>query len=155
MTDDRIIYRRPDGGVSIVVPARPVEPERTEEALRARRDVPDDALDVAYCTAGDIPTDRTYRDAWERDTSRRSAVVKTNMPKARKIHMDKIRRLRDSELEKLDKDWMKALGQNDTAQADRVEGRRQILRDIPQTFDLSTAKTPDELKALWPDGLPR
>jgi len=28
------------------------------------------------------------------------------------------------------------------------------LRDIPQTFDLTT-DTPEQLKELWPEGLPR
>ena len=151
MTTQRIVYTRPDGGVSIVIPVKTFDPEKLSE----RKDIPKGATDIRLCDAKDIPTDRTYRDAWERDTSRRSAVVKTNMPKARKLHMDKIRRMRDAELEKLDKDWMRALGQGDTPEANDIEDRRQNLRNIPQTFDLSKAKTPDELKALWPKGLPR
>ena len=30
---------------------------------------------------------------------------------------------------------------------------KQALRDLPQTFDLSSPVTPDELKAAWPDEL--
>ena len=52
----RIIYQTDDGGVAIIIPAVSVE--------KALKDVPEgkpyNIVDVA-----DIPTDRTFRDAWE------------------------------------------------------------------------------------------
>jgi hypothetical protein len=52
----RIIYPTDDGGVAIIIPAESVE--------AALKDVPEGKpfkiVDVA-----DIPTDRTFRDAWE------------------------------------------------------------------------------------------
>ena len=52
----RIIYQTDDGGVSIIITAVSVE--------KALKDVPEgkpyNIVDVA-----DIPTDRTFRDAWE------------------------------------------------------------------------------------------
>jgi len=35
-----------------------------------------------------------------------------------------------------------------------IATEKQVLRDIPQTFDLTT-DTPEELKNKWPDELPR
>jgi hypothetical protein len=59
--NQRIIYPNDDGGVSIIIPAP--ECGLTIEEIAAK-DVPEGKpykiVDVA-----DIPTDRTFRDAWE------------------------------------------------------------------------------------------
>ena len=79
--------------------------------------------------------------------------IKINMPKARGIQMDKIRVMRDKELAKKDIEYMKALEANDGSAA-AVAAKKQELRDIPQTFDLTT-DTPEQLKDKWPEGLPK
>jgi hypothetical protein len=57
----RIIYKTPDGGVAVIIPA--AECGLTIEEIAAK-DVPAGKpfkiVDVA-----DIPTDRTFRNAWE------------------------------------------------------------------------------------------
>ena len=35
-----------------------------------------------------------------------------------------------------------------------IKAKKQELRDIPQTFDLTT-DTSEELKEKWPEGLPK
>lgn len=59
----RIIYPTDDGGVAIVIPAPEALETMTIEEIAAK-DVPTGKpykiMDVA-----DIPTDRTFRDAWE------------------------------------------------------------------------------------------
>ena len=59
----RIIYPNDDGGVSILIPTPEYLAEHTIEELAAK-DVPEGKtfkiVDVA-----DIPTDRTFRNAWE------------------------------------------------------------------------------------------
>ena len=61
--NQRIIYSNDDGGVSIIIPAPEYLAEHTIEELAAK-DVPAGKpykiVDVA-----DIPTDRTFRNAWE------------------------------------------------------------------------------------------
>jgi len=57
--DKRIIFTRPDGGVSVIIPAPDVE------LARVMQDVPDDATDVAVVTVADIPQDRLFRGAWK------------------------------------------------------------------------------------------
>ena len=79
--------------------------------------------------------------------------IKVNMAKARGIQMDKIREMRDKELAKKDIEYMKALEANDGSAA-AIATKKQELRDIPQTFDLTT-DTPEQLKDKWPDGLPK
>jgi len=78
---------------------------------------------------------------------------KVNMPKARGIHMDRIRVVRDAELAKKDITFMQAVEAGDTSAQSTIATEKQVLRDIPQTFDLTT-DTPIQLKAQWPAELP-
>jgi hypothetical protein len=78
---------------------------------------------------------------------------KVNMAKARGVHMDKIRVVRDAELVKKDLTSLRAIEAGDTSAQARIATEKQTLRDIPQTFDLTT-DTPEELKAKWPSELP-
>ena len=61
MTDKRIIYATPDGGVAVIVPAP--ECGLTIQEIAAK-DVP---AGVSYqiIDAADVPSDRTFRNAWE------------------------------------------------------------------------------------------
>ena len=54
--NQRIIYPTEDGGVAIIIPAVSVE--------AAIKDVPE-GKPYKIVEASDIPTDRTFRDAWE------------------------------------------------------------------------------------------
>jgi hypothetical protein len=59
----RIIYPNDDGGVSIVIPTPEYLAEHTIEELAAK-DVPEGKPFKIVATE-DIPTDRTFRNAWE------------------------------------------------------------------------------------------
>lgn len=61
MSDKRIIYPTPEGGVAIIVPA--TNCGMTIEQIAAK-DVPA-GVDFRIVDASDIPTDRTFRNAWE------------------------------------------------------------------------------------------
>ena len=104
-----------------------------------------DAIVADHVCSGDCE----FFDAWEWDG--RGAVV--NMPKARMMLMDRIRRSRDAELAKLDVPYMRALEAGDATEQQRIAREKQLLRDIPQTFGLGGYATPEALKAAWPDGL--
>jgi len=88
--------------------------------------------------------------AWEMDVD---GCPKVNMAKARGVHMDKIRVVRNAELAKKDLASLRAIEAGDTSAQSTIATEKQTLRDIPQTFDLTT-DTPEELKAKWPDELP-
>jgi len=82
--------------------------------------------------------------------------VKVNMAKARVLQLMMIRNVRDAELAALDIPFIRAIEAADTGAQNRIAKEKQTLRDIPQTFDLQTGiRTPAELKAAWPEGLPR
>jgi hypothetical protein len=61
MNNPRIIYPTPEGGVAIIVPSP--DCELTIEEIAAK-DVPE-GVEFKIIDADDIPTDRTFRNAWE------------------------------------------------------------------------------------------
>ena len=61
--DKRILYPTDEGGVAIIIPAPEYLAEHTIEELAAK-DVPQ-GKPFKIIDADDIPSDRTFRDAWE------------------------------------------------------------------------------------------
>ena len=81
--------------------------------------------------------------------------VNVNMDKARAIHLEEIRRGRNEELVKEDVTFMRAVEDGDTDAQNTIKTKKQTLRDLPATFDITTdVDTPDKLKAKWPTELP-
>jgi hypothetical protein len=153
----KIAYTRPDGGLSIVGAASKENLEQvlgplTDEQYEAHvweRSIPPDAINPHYIEDDDIPKkevdggmveDRYFRNAWKSEGGK----LAVDMEKARDVQMDKIRFARDQELEVLDKETLKGID---------VQAEKQVLRDIPQTFDLTVAETLDDLRDLWPEEL--
>lgn len=149
---DVIIYRKIDGGVALgliynaagqllcnpqVEGARVVAASPDLESFRVGKaeDIPGITEDGRY--------DKYFFEAFTDENP--GSQVDIDMPKAREIHMNRIREMRDKELAKLDIEQLKG---NDVA----VE--KQTLRDIPQVFDLAFVTTPTALKKLWPSGVP-
>jgi len=78
-----------------------------------------------------------------------------NMAKARAIHMDRIRVARNAELVKEDINMLKAIEAGDTLAQSIVATKKQVLRDIPATFDITTdVDTQVQLHTKWPSELP-
>ena len=81
--------------------------------------------------------------------------VNVNMDKARAIHLAEIRRVRNEELAKEDITFMRAVEAGDTDAQNTIKTKKQTLRDLPATFDITTdVDTPEKLKAKWPTELP-
>lgn len=138
MENTRIIINNGDGTVGILIPAP--KSNLTLEQIIAK-DVPN-GKSHRITTAAKIPSDSYFRMAWTDDNP--TDTVDVDMTRAKDIHMDIIRFQRNKKLSNLDIEQLKG---ND------VSTQKQILRDIPETFDLSGASTPDQLKALWPSEL--
>jgi len=130
--------KRLDGGVSIFR-SREQDWTRDLELHVRHADKAYGVVSYREIAEDSIPRDDQFREAWTDDNP--TETVDVDMGKARTIHMDNIRKLRDEKLRELDKETMKALN---------VQPAKQVLRDIPQTFVLTSAITPEELKALWP-----
>jgi len=81
--------------------------------------------------------------------------INVNMAKARAIHLEEIRKVRNAELAKEDVTFMRAVEAGDTDTQATIATKKQTLRDIPATFDITTvADTPEKLKAKWPTEMP-
>ena len=108
--------------------------------------------DHLACNKGDCQ-DRYFRNAMVWDST--SAVrCNCDIPKAIDCHMNGIRVIRNAELVTRDTTFMRALEAGDASAQAVISTEKQTLRDIPQTFDLTT-DTPEELKNKWPEGLPK
>jgi hypothetical protein len=124
----------------------------TDDAYEAHvmeRSVPDDAKDIIFLIDDmAIPLSREFRDAW----AIRDGRIETDMPKARDIHRDRLRREREPLLQKLDVDEMRAGEIADEAgQASAIreaQSQKQSLRDVTGHPKIEAASTPEELFAL-------
>lgn len=101
-------------------------------------------VDWRVIKKGEVPEDRTYRDAWEDD----GKAVTINIEKAKEIQRNRIRGERIAALQELDGEWMKAFGQGDTAEAARIEAERQQWRDAPADPSIEAAQTVEELQLI-------
>ena len=156
-----VVYINDQGNLAVLYPAyndRARSGNETDDAflerLIARKQadggIPEGAS-YRIMDNSEVLGDRTFREAWE-DTG---SVVQVNMPKARVIHMDKIRAVRNAELAAKDIPWMKAVEAGDTDAQATIATEKQVLRDLPATFDITTdVDTPEKLKAKWPTELP-
>jgi len=61
--DKRIVYNNDEGGISIIIPTAEWLEEHTIEELAAK-DVPA-GKDYHIVNVSEIPSDRTFRNAWE------------------------------------------------------------------------------------------
>ena len=103
--------------------------------------------DVRDASSLTVPTDRTFRGAWQFN----GAAVEIDMTAAREIHRDNLRAERKPLLEALDVAYMRAL-EDDTGTVD-ITAEKQALRDVTADPRIDAATTPDELKALTLDVL--
>lgn len=148
----KVVYTRPDGGLSVVNPVRNtlpgVEDLTDEELLQlAMKAVPADATNVHVVDS--VPADRTFRNAW----TVVGGVVVHDMDKCRDIQRDRIRQARVPVLAALDVEFMKAVEAGDTATQAEVAAKKQALRDLPDVPSIDAAKTPEDLKAIDPAAL--
>jgi hypothetical protein len=61
----RIIYETDEGGVAVIIPTQSALDEHGIDAIAAK-DVPSGKA-YKIINADDVPSDRTFRDAWEAD----------------------------------------------------------------------------------------
>lgn len=163
----RILYTNSDGGVSIIIPApaargrvlvsHPVVEEVGGKMVEVKpamyRDEADDELAVRIAEkdvptgasfdivdVDDIPSDRTFRNAWEKN----GKAIGVNMPKAKNIAHEKRRAARSKELAPLD------IEVTIPAKAQQAEAERQKIRDkyVAMQTAIDASTTPEQLKSV-------
>lgn len=153
---------RSDGGVSVVtlgkvrvpVDGKPVFRDETIEEFIAKWEdlqakIGSDLRAVSHYETTDIPSDRSFREAWTAASGR----VDVDMPKARDIHRNRMRVARAPRLESLDVAYQRADEASDVPARARVASEKQKLRDVTADEAIEAASTPEELKGVWPSVL--
>jgi hypothetical protein len=149
---DVIAWDNPEtGNVAITIPAyddpfRPPDLNDKEflDAVRLRT-LPRGA-EYIVIDVNEQPASRVFRQAWRIVDNK----VIVDMERARAIRMDEIREDRAIAFETLDIEYIRATEKDDSKSKAQIVALKQLLRDIPQTFDLTVAKTPEELEKLSP-----
>jgi hypothetical protein len=140
-----IVWKRPDGGVSVTHLTAEAESPRAEAAkLKERGDVPADWECVCYEVA--LPNDREFRNAWTWTTP--EPVIDICPVKAREVTKERLRQERAPKLAELDVKFMRAVEQGDTAEQARIGAAKQALRDVTKLADKTADGDLDALKAL-------
>lgn len=140
---DKIIYTRPDGGLSVIVPATKKSLEKSlgsltdaeYEAHVRERSIPDDAVTERSIKPEDMPVDREFRNAWCDVTP--ESRIDIDCTKAKDIQLEKMRRERDELFEPLDKEFMLALEKGQDTKA--IAAKKEALRNA--TDPLKNLKT--------------
>jgi hypothetical protein len=149
MMANHIVFNRPDGGVSIIIPASDV-PIATVLA----RSVPEDATDVTVVDEITLPTDRTYRNAWEQVAGK----ITVAMPKARVIHSGRIAQAIIDESARLGLLPAGLRLQGKTKEADQAVDDKAAVDELDLTAlatQMAKASNPTTLHAIWPSVLSR
>ncbi len=160
MTEKRIVWQRPDGGVSVTVPAPNYMAElmasgMTEaEALAVvqAKSVPGDATNIEIMEAATLPG-REFRNAWEKPGA---GVPAINMAKARDIHAEHIGRARERAGPALDREVAQQRLKGNTAAADALAVKATAARGLDLATiatQIGNAPNPTALAAIWPPEL--
>lgn len=150
----KIAYTHPDGRLMIVTPAprsdlekvMQFESEEQYEQFVWGRVIPEGAIHPHFIEDEEIPSDRTFRNAWVLE----DGVITHDIDKAIDIKKDQLRALRKPKLEALDIEAMKALESEDSEKFNEIKVKKQKLRDIT---DLEFPRDIDELKEFIPEDL--
>lgn len=140
---NRIIYTRPDGGVSVVVPSPNFK--GTMDELQAKLESRGDLVAADTPEVVDeveVPSDRTFRDAWKRGEQGKKLGV--DMVKAKDVSHNRRRAKREEVFKPLD------------AQAsiptkfEEAESKRKVVRakDAQVQTDIDNATDVEQLKAV-------
>lgn len=132
--NQRIIYSTPDGGVAVVIPTGELS---IEEVLA--KDIPA-GVSAEVVNVTDIPSDRTFRDAWEKS----GKSISHNLSKAKDITHGKRRIARAAAFAPLD------LEATIPAKAAQAEAARQAIRDKYAAIQtrIDAASSVDALKTI-------
>ena len=142
----KILFTNTDGSLSVVHPVcNTIGETLTTDAeieQRAWDKLPVDAINPVFVDESVIPTDRTFRNAWEHGGD---SVIQ-NITKAKTIAHYKRREARSTEFAPLD---IKA---TIPSEATAAEAARQVIRDKYAAMQtaIDAATTADQIKAAMP-----
>ena len=138
----KIIYTRPDNGISVV--SIPVDTDEVLAAAISRIGV--EATNIQVVDGSIIQQDRTFRNGWVQS----GASIIHDMSICRAIWRDRMRFARAPKLAQLDMQYLRADEQGDILEKQRIASQKQELRDVTSHPDINASATPEDLKLVWP-----
>jgi hypothetical protein len=140
-----IIHKANDGSIAITMFVEGISDEQKVEAIARFKEMHPGKYNESYEGEYQLPESGIFRDAWTLNNNK--IVIDDN--KAKEIHLTRIRRVRNIELEKLDKEQLRHL--TTPGMVVEIEAKKQILRDLPQNhvWEKGNISSP-----AWPDELP-
>ena len=145
---DRIVYTRPDGGVSIVIPTGDIP-----FSAVLIKDVPDDATDITVVDDTTLIEGREFRNAWRQS----GGVISVDMPLARDIHAERMGAAHVAEIARLKVEERKERLKSNTTKANDHAATAVALEALnlnTLATQISNAPNPTALKAIWPAKVP-
>lgn len=136
------------GIMSFVVKSPDFEKEGTDEEIQAVVDKSNwdkPVISWRRIEENEIPTDRTYRNAWIDNDG-----ITHDMAKVKELHLNLLREERAKILPQLDIQWSIAFAKGNTEEAAEIEARRQALRDRPESaaIELDACETVEQVKLV-------
>lgn len=119
-----------------------------QDALKA---LPPGVSTYEVVKVSELPARDEYRNSWDLDNVEKK--VKYNLNKAKEIHKEKLRKLREPKLAALDIEYQKADEADDKNEKKKIAAKKQKLRDITDDESIASAQTIEQLKAAIPDVL--
>lgn len=135
---ERLVCKRDDGGVSIIVLAEGTTKERGEQDA-----IKQGLTNFRWMPLENLPTDREFRDAWCDVTNGLS--IDMDLSKAKDIQISRLRLKRDELLKKYDGLGFQAMDIGDNDKLSEVRTKKQELRDATNALK---ALTPDSIKQI-------
>lgn len=134
----KVIIKRTDGGVTIM--SQGDVPSDLNNEIRKWSEITGlEAESIDFVDDAVIPVDRTYRNAWGHN-------LEVDIDKAKEIQKQILRGLRLPLLQKLDTEFIIALGSNNTKAQTEIEARKVELRNITDSVSIENSTTVEELK---------
>lgn len=135
----RVIVYMKDGVLQVV---RPCSVDLEEQAWKR---LPS-GVNARWVDDSELPPNRDFRNAWGAD-------LRVDMPKARDLHRETLRKLRAPKLAELDVEYIRADEAGNESRKSSIALRKQALRDVTADPEIEKASTPEELKAVLPEVL--
>lgn len=137
--EKRIVFKNQDGSIGVIIPGKKTSLSIEQIALK---DVPQGAS-YKIVDASEIPQKDEYRGSWEVDNDFK---IKFNMNKAKELHKEKLRKLREPKLAALDIEYQKADEEGDNNRKKDIAAKKKKLRDATKHSAIDAAQSIEELK---------
>lgn len=143
-----LLFQMPNSGVAFCHAS--IRPGETEEAGTERIAKRTAALNnwryIGATTVEQLPP-LSMQEAWTIDANKQLGF---DMTKGRALKIAAIRRERGARLQATDAEYIRAFERQDP-DLPAIKAKRQALRDLPQTLDLTIHTTPQALDAFQPE----